>query len=69
MTLEIPEIPAIPETPDLKKYFNRAKLALAVNIAIIAIICMVFRPLVGSKMSVHRTFSRCRIILPGGILF
>ena len=49
MSFEIPELPAVPEPPDLKKYLKMAIAALAVNSLIILAIMLKFTPLIAAK--------------------
>jgi hypothetical protein len=49
MTLEIPELPAIPETPDLKKYFLIGVSAIAVNALIVLAITLKFTAMIAAK--------------------
>lgn len=50
MNLEIPtELPAIPEPPDLKKYFRYLATALAVNAVIVLAIALYWTPMIAAK--------------------
>ncbi|HEY9755649.1 MAG TPA: hypothetical protein V6C97_10835 [Oculatellaceae cyanobacterium] len=49
MNLEIPELPAIPETPDLKKYFLMGVTAIAINALVVLALALKFTPMIAAK--------------------